>query len=360
MDPARIVVIGGDLPHGESVQDCLGADWDVSLVPATGDDVTGRARAAVVAHQPDLIILTVGLTVAASGADGVDPHTAAEVCLTLRRDNRVGSIPVLVLGLDGRSTASERDPAMTPGATLAATPGAWLERGASDVITSPFDSHLLRARVHTLVELRRLREEQAHAVGVERASGVMSRRVFESVLRRESGRLRRTDGHLGLLLVELDHFKAFRAHEGAEAAESCFQQVADAVAGRLRRPSDLVARFSVEHLACLMPDTDLRGARVVGESVRDAVEAMGLPHPASPVADHVTVSVGVASRRCSGPEVDSWLLSEAQDRLRRARRAGCNRVVSGDGSAPMPTFGAASTTLWTIPGRRPLREAGTG
>jgi len=356
VDPARIVVIGGDLPHGESVQDCLGADWDVSVVPAVGDDVTGRARAAVVAHQPDLIILTVGLTVGASGGEGADLGTVAEVCMTLRRDNSAGSIPVLVLSLDSGSAASERDPATTSGTT----PGAWLERGASDVITGPFDPHLLRARVHTLVELRRLRDEQAHAVGAERASGVMSRRVFESVLRRESGRLRRTDGHLGLLLVELDHFKAFRAHEGTEAAESCFQQVADAVAGRLRRPSDLVARFSVEHLAGLMPDTDLRGARVVGESVRDAVAALGLPHSASPVADHVTISVGVAARRCSGPEVDSWLLSEAQDRLRRARRAGCNRVVSGDGSAPMPTFGAGSTTLWTIPGRRPLREAGTG
>jgi len=352
VDPARIVVIGGDLPHGESFHDTLGADWDVSVVSAAGGDVTGRARAAVAGQQPDLVVLTV----AASGADGVDPDTAAEVCLTLRRDNRVGSIPVLLLGLDGGSAASERDTATTPGAT----PAAWLERGASDVITGPFDPHLLRARVHTLIELRRLREEQAHAVGAERASGVMTRRVFESVLRRESGRLRRTDGHLGLLLVELDHFKAFRAQDGVETAESCFHQVADAVASRLRRPSDLVARFSVEHLACLMPDTDLRGARVVGESVRDAVEALGLPHTASPVADHVTVSVGVASRRCSGPEVESWLLSEAQDRLRRARRAGCNRVVSGEGGAAVPTFGAGTGGLWTVPGSRPVREAGTG
>jgi diguanylate cyclase (GGDEF)-like protein len=290
------------------------------------------------ALRPDLIVLGVDQ----SGVSRLAGQDVAQACAALRGHDRLGSVPILVVVPDDRADGDESEPAHDP--------ADWLEHGASDVIPAGIDPRVLRARIELLLELRLLRNEVAHAVGIDRRLGVASRRVFDSVLRRESGRLRRTDGQLGLLFIDIDFFKAYLNRHGGVAGEDCFQRVALCVVEHLRRPSDLVARMSGERLACLLPETDLRGVRVVGETIREAVSSLRLPHGESVVAEHVTVSIGAASRRCSGPEVESWLVSEARDRARRARRLGCNCVVSGDSVAPvLPGLGDL-VGGWSRPG----------
>lgn len=289
----------------------------------TDDRAGGGVRDSILALRPDLIVLGVD----EAGVSHLAGQDVAQACAALRGHDSLGSVPILVVvpedNADSNESASARDPAD------------WLEHGASDVIPASVDPRVLRARIELLLELRMLRNEVAHVVGIERRLGVASRRVFDSVLRRESGRLRRTDGQLGLLFIDIDFFKAYLKRHGGAAAEDCFQRIALCVVEHLRRPSDLAARMSAERLACLLPETDLRGVRAVGETMREAVSALRIPHGESVVAEHMTVSIGAASRRCSGPEVEAWLVSEARDRARRARRLGCNCVVSGDGAAPI-------------------------
>ncbi len=91
---------------------------------------------------------------------------------------------------------------------------------------------------------------------------------------------------------------------------------------------DLVGRFGGEELVLLLPGRDLALATAIAEALRIAVEARAMPHPASPVAAHVTVSVGVA---CAEPTL-AWpperLIAAADRAMYAAKQQGRNRVCA--------------------------------
>ena len=90
----------------------------------------------------------------------------------------------------------------------------------------------------------------------------------------------------------------------------------------------------------ILAGTDEEGARIVADKARAAVEALAIPHPNSPVASTVTVSVGIASvRPVSGVE-PAAVVAAADDGLYRAKRSGRNRVCAGF-SPPGTTQGSA-------------------
>ncbi|WP_322619026.1 diguanylate cyclase domain-containing protein [Arenimonas daejeonensis] len=90
---------------------------------------------------------------------------------------------------------------------------------------------------------------------------------------------------------------------------------------------DLAARYGGEELALLLPGRDLRQAKAVAERLRRQVEAAAMAHPASTVATHVTISIGVATAwpdAAAGPE---RLVAAADRALYAAKAHGRNRVV---------------------------------
>jgi two-component system chemotaxis family response regulator WspR len=94
-----------------------------------------------------------------------------------------------------------------------------------------------------------------------------------------------------------------------------------------RRPGDLVARYGGEEFAVILSRTDAAGARQVGERIRRAVEALGIAHPASPTARHVTVSLGGASLVIDAETAPADLIAAADQALYAAKHTGRNRVV---------------------------------
>jgi diguanylate cyclase (GGDEF)-like protein len=97
------------------------------------------------------------------------------------------------------------------------------------------------------------------------------------------------------------------------------------LAAGLARPADLLARYGGEEFACILPETDLAGARVVAENLRRRVIDIALPHPSSTVADCVTVSLGI-SARIPGPGTKPQDLIETADLLLyQAKKAGRNQ-----------------------------------
>ena len=159
-------------------------------------------------------------------------------------------------------------------------------------------------------------------------TGVANRRGLDAALATEWRRVGRDSSHLALLLVDIDHFKSYNDCFGHQAGDDCLRRIAGCLeATACRRPGDLVARYGGEEFAVILPGTDRFGAIDVAERLRDAVQALRLPHPGSPTG-LVTISIGVASAHLT----DEWakdprqLVAVADRELYRAKQAGRNRV----------------------------------
>ncbi len=119
-----------------------------------------------------------------------------------------------------------------------------------------------------------------------------NRRSFDRALREEVSRGRRDRLSLALLMIDVDHFKAYNDRYGHPAGDECLQSVAGAINLAIRRPGDLPSRIGGEEFAVILPATDLEGARVVAAAIQRSIADLALTHDGSPFAQ-VTVSIGI-------------------------------------------------------------------
>ncbi len=157
-------------------------------------------------------------------------------------------------------------------------------------------------------------------------TGLSNRRRFDAVLESEGRRAARAGTGLGLVMIDIDHFKLYNDHYGHVRGDQCLRSVAAALKSCIRQDIDLVARYGGEEFAVILPGADLKFAKNVAERVRTAVTALREPHAASPNG-HVTISLGVAASN-PGPGGSDHLLEQADAALYQAKQAGRNRVVA--------------------------------
>lgn len=180
-------------------------------------------------------------------------------------------------------------------------------------------------------EVQRLNIELDELARRDGLTRLPNRRHFDEVLAREWERACRTGQPLCLLLVDVDHFKAYNDHLGHPAGDACLAQVAGAMQSAIHRPADLIARYGGEEFAVLLPETRPEGASELARRLIERVDALCLPHGASPSAPHVTISIGVA---CSAGR--AWgsreaLLAAADAALYDAKHAGRHQHRVNDG-----------------------------
>lgn len=155
---------------------------------------------------------------------------------------------------------------------------------------------------------------------------IPNRRYFDQRIREEVARAFRSEDPLSVLVISLD----FPANEGdsltLSAADACLQTVTKAVAGAMKRTTDLVARHGPQRLVVMMPETDRHGASLAAQRVVDAVAKLDLPHATDEVAATVTASVGVAGWVPRSREDGELLVCEAEAAQEYARLEGGNRI----------------------------------
>ena len=155
---------------------------------------------------------------------------------------------------------------------------------------------------------------------------IANRRHFDARLEEEWRRAQRQGQSLSLLMIDVDHFKRYNDSYGHQAGDRCLQAVARAAQSALRRPGDLLARYGGEELVVILPNTELAGAILVAQAIQRALADLHIPHADSPVADQVTVSIGVATM-LPNPQLESaQLLAAADHGLYSAKESGRNRV----------------------------------
>ena len=237
---------------------------------------------------------------------GMDPVTA-----------RLGARATSVFGLSNTLVAPLRTDAGVIGAIV-------LSRRTRDAWPAAARRILHGAAAEASAALGRV---ESHRAAEARAStdvltGLPNRRYFEEFCALLAHR-RRADDAVGVLMIDIDHFKLVNDQHGHEIGDEVLRAVAGAIAGAVRE-GDVPARFGGEEFAVLLRNPSGRVAFEVGERVRAAVGALDLG--ASGV-DSISVSVGVAV--ADNHEVTmAELLAEADRALYRAKRAGRDRVVA--------------------------------
>ncbi|WP_426453681.1 sensor domain-containing diguanylate cyclase [Paenibacillus sp. S-38] len=175
-------------------------------------------------------------------------------------------------------------------------------------------------RKQTELALTEVNKKLQHQAEQDGLTQIPNRRLFDKTLRSEWRRAARTDSPLSMILIDIDYFKAYNDTFGHLSGDECLKRVAAILRDNLLRETDLAARFGGEEFAILLPHTDLDGALVVAEHLRNAVEAACLPHPRSRIGEYVTISLGVASLIPPLPYEPTELIEQADRALYHAKR----------------------------------------
>ncbi|WP_429884746.1 sensor domain-containing diguanylate cyclase [Geoalkalibacter halelectricus] len=158
-------------------------------------------------------------------------------------------------------------------------------------------------------------------------TGLYNHRYFQDLLDQEMGRAVRYGRPLGLVLIDIDHFKAINDNHGHPVGDQVLKAIG-AQFGALTRRTDVVARYGGEEFAIVLPETDAKGVMVLAQRLRRGIEQMQISTDAGSLT--LTVSVGATSYEPGmGPRSKGELVDAADGALYASKRGGRNRVSLG-------------------------------
>jgi diguanylate cyclase (GGDEF)-like protein len=249
---------------------------------------------------PDLILLDVVMP----EMDGF------QVLKSLKSAEKTKDIPVIFVTASNQETDESRG----------------FEEGVVDYITKPLRSSVVKARVHTHLELKRYRDHLKTLSTIDGLTGVANRRVFDETIQKEWQRARRNQGPLSLIMMDIDFFKAYNDHYGHVAGDECLRKLTAAINQVHRRPADLFARYGGEEFVILLPETDSEGALVIARTVITRVGSLSIPHEYSQVSGYITLSMGVATMIPGDDQTLLDLINLADELLYKAKKSGRNQI----------------------------------
>lgn len=226
-----------------------------------------------------------------------------------------------------------------------------LEAGSLEVFRSPIVStdaeafaemrlvschgHQAVCIVRDVTEQQKVEEELQEMAKTDTLTQVSNRRHFDELYALEWLRQARANRPLALLIVDIDHFKRYNDTLGHPQGDLCLVKVARGLQEGIFRPGDFVTRYGGEEFAIILTETDLDGAYLVAERIRESVEALKIDHPASPTNRYVTVSVGVAATVPAREQDPEILLRAADQALYDAKSGGRNSIAGREVDQPL-------------------------
>ena len=276
----------------------LAKDYEVLIA------VSGKEALTILAQEqkPDLILLDVMMP----EMDGY------EVCRQIKNNETIKDIPIIFL------TAKEAVWDQQLGFNL----------GAVDYITKPIQMPLLLARVAVHIRLKLKSDRLEQLAMLDSLTDVGNRRALNKILTQEWERAARDRISLAVIMIDIDHFKAFNDHYGHGVGDECLRQIARAVAATLHRPGDFFARYGGEEFCAILPNCDNQCALTVAEKIQTAIADLAILHACSSISEHVTISIGIAARPVSYEEDPHLTIQrEADEALYSAKLQGRNRIV---------------------------------
>jgi diguanylate cyclase (GGDEF)-like protein/PAS domain S-box-containing protein len=187
-------------------------------------------------------------------------------------------------------------------------------------------SNRILAIYNDITELKHYQNFLENLSTTDGLTGISNRRRFDNFLEHEWHRAIRNRTPLSLIFMDIDFFKGFNDHYGHSAGDDCLRQLAQCLAGMIRRSIDLAARYGGEEFACILPDTDFNGAMWVANRIQQKINSMNIPYVFSSVANHVTISIGVTTQIPQPGQPLSDLIQNADKLLYMAKHNGRNQI----------------------------------
>lgn len=155
-------------------------------------------------------------------------------------------------------------------------------------------------------------------------TGIANHRTLQQFLQGRLSEANRTNSEIGLMMIDVDHFRSFNEEEGHDVGDMVLRHVAEILRESVR-PYDLAARYGGEEFTVVLPGSSIDTTLTTAERIRRIVEAMPIT-TRSGRTRHITVSIGCANRPAHAKEAPS-LIQAADTALFQAKREGRNRVV---------------------------------
>ncbi|TQV73174.1 diguanylate cyclase [Aliikangiella marina] len=255
-------------------------------------------------HPIDLVVLDVGLP----GIDGF------ETCRKMRQV-REDWFPVVYL------SASSSDEYVIEG----------LEAGGDAYVNKPVNTNVLQSIVRAMGRISDMKNKLAAAnaqleqlASIDGLTQIPNRRSFDDALERYWRQAQRNKTDLGLLLIDVDHFKPYNDNYGHLQGDDTLQQVAKRLKSKLLRPFDMCARYGGEEFAVLLPEVNREGTLFVAKRLLKAIQTLAIPHEYSTTSDHITASIGIAFAQST--DSTDQLIKNADKALYQAKEAGRNQL----------------------------------
>lgn len=249
--------------------------------------------------QADLILLE----------DELAAIETTDLCSLLHKDPRTHSIPVVII------TKTINDDLIQRFGSI-----------ATDYLHFPDHPAILKAHLRTILELCHYRDFFNGEKVADSLAEIADWPVFEEYLRHEWRRGIRYQTPQSLIIADIDFFDAFEQFYGISLAEDCFNQIAMVMVKCATRVTDIISRHGASEFTLLMPETDVRGGLKVAQRIQEMVEMLNIPHANCPIADHVTLSIGVATLLPNENQKSFELFLKASELLREAKRNGHNQI----------------------------------
>jgi len=158
-------------------------------------------------------------------------------------------------------------------------------------------------------------------------TGLYNRRAFDEHMERIWRQSRRENTPLTVMLIDIDHFKAYNDMYGHQAGDDALKQVASVISAGIQRPLDIAARYGGEEFALVLygPATDY--VTSLPETLREDVMQLGTAHEGATHTKFLTVSIGVAVVSPDAGRSQAGAIQMADEALYQAKEDGRNRVV---------------------------------
>lgn len=251
------------------------------------------------------------------------------LCRNIRSSGSPGYVYVILLtGKDGKENIIEG-----------------LNAGADDYVTKPFDRDELRVRVRAGERILNLekdlneKNEKLLALNskleelacIDPLTEIGNRRSFYTAIEKIHHRACRYGRESGIIMCDLDYFKAYNDIYGHVSGDHVLKTVAQSIR-HILRASEETFRFGGEEIVVVLPDQNLDCSLVAAERIREHIESLGIEHKGSPKGV-ITVSCGVSvfERECEDVKWEG-VLERADKALYMAKSLGKNLVCSPHGA----------------------------